>query len=37
MYFFISGLDVDPSLLWLEYVAGTEPGQLAFWTLSGRP
>ena len=37
MYFFISGLDVDPSLLWLEYVAGTEPGELAFWTLSGRP
>jgi len=37
MYFFISGLDMDPSLVWLEYVAGTEPGELAFWTLSGRP
>ena len=37
MYFMILGLDVDPSLLWLEYVAGTEPGQLAFWTLSERP
>jgi len=37
MYFVIPGLDVDPSLLWLEYVGGTEPGELAFWTLSGRP
>jgi hypothetical protein len=37
MYFVIPGVEVDPSLLWLEYVAGTEPGKLAFWTLAERP
>jgi hypothetical protein len=37
LYFIILGLDVDPSLLWLEYIGGTEVGQLAFWTLTERP
>jgi hypothetical protein len=37
LYFIIPGLDVDPSLLWLEYIGGTEVGQLAFWTLTERP
>jgi len=37
MYFVVPGLEVDPSLLWLEYMAGTEPGELAFWTLAVRP
>jgi hypothetical protein len=37
LYFIVAGLDVDPSLLWLEYIAGTDVGQLAFWTLTERP
>ncbi len=37
LYFIVPGLDVDPSLLWLEYIAGTDVGQLAFWTLTERP
>jgi hypothetical protein len=37
MYFVIPGVDVDPSLLWLEYMAGTESGELAFWTLAEMP
>jgi hypothetical protein len=37
MYFVVPGLEVDPSLLWLEYMAGTESGELAFWTLAEMP
>lgn len=37
MYFVLPGLELNPSVLWLEYMAGTEPGELAFWTLAERP
>lgn len=36
LYFIVAEIDVDPSLLWLEYVGGTELEELAFWTLSVR-
>jgi hypothetical protein len=37
LYFIVAERDIDRSRLWLEYVAGTQPGDLAFWTLTGRP
>ena len=37
LYFIVAGLNIDRSQLWLEYVAGTERGELAFWTLAERP
>jgi hypothetical protein len=37
LYFIVAGLNIDRSQLWLEYVAGTERGDLAFWTLTERP
>jgi len=37
LYFIVPGVDLEPLLLWLEYAGSTAPGELAFWTLSGRP
>jgi len=37
LYFIVAGLNIDRSQLWLEYMAGTERGDLAFWTLTERP
>jgi len=34
LYFFVPGQGLDPSLLWLEYVAGDG---LVFWTMAERP
>jgi hypothetical protein len=37
LYFVLPGVDLDPALLWLENIWGTEAGEMVFWTLTARP
>lgn len=37
LYFIAGGLNIERGQLWLEYMSGSEAGQLAFWTLTERP
>jgi hypothetical protein len=37
LYFILPGVELDPSLIWLEYTGHIGHGQLAFWTLTERP
>jgi hypothetical protein len=37
LYFIVPEVSLDPSLVWLAYISGTSPGQLAFWRLRERP
>ena len=36
-YFLIPGIDLDPSMLRLEYISGTDKENLVFWALTERP
>jgi hypothetical protein len=37
LYFIAGELNIERGQLWLEYMGGSEAGQLAFWTLTERP